>query len=259
MLISYFAGENITLDVLKILNYNQLNELTHSWKIGDKVVFEYNFEKWRQDEIRFPIYATNNITKSSMLHSPRTISTNSTCSSGSRSPQLLTNTPDSDEASKFNVLQILTYNRIGSRIIESYKKNKMLTDDQRTMVISIISKYFESNDFPMSLQTSYKLEKEILVLFPSEKIEFYRTERRGKIYSKYYNIKKSTKIFHDVENDDPTNSTQKSTNIQMGMYFINYKVFYMYITLQILQMYLAITIKWTLLSYFEIRNHYLLF
>lgn len=45
----------------------------------------------------------------------------------------------------------------------------------------------------MSIQTSYMIEKQILETFPSEKIEFYRTDRRGKVYAKFYNMKSSKK------------------------------------------------------------------
>ncbi|XP_050544261.1 uncharacterized protein LOC126907191 [Daktulosphaira vitifoliae] len=40
----------------------------------------------------------------------------------------------------------------------------------------------------------YQLEQQILERFPSEKLEYYRTSKRGKIYNKYYNLATSFKV-----------------------------------------------------------------
>ncbi|KAK4886924.1 hypothetical protein RN001_003195 [Aquatica leii] len=45
----------------------------------------------------------------------------------------------------------------------------------------------------LSLACSHRLEQEILKRFPTEKLEFYRVTKRGKIYNKYANIKSTFK------------------------------------------------------------------
>ncbi|XP_046811554.1 uncharacterized protein LOC124420983 [Lucilia cuprina] len=44
-----------------------------------------------------------------------------------------------------NALNILKSNKIGSRVIDSYKITKNLTEEQRSMVINIIARYFDEN------------------------------------------------------------------------------------------------------------------
>ncbi|KAK4882151.1 hypothetical protein RN001_005470 [Aquatica leii] len=45
----------------------------------------------------------------------------------------------------------------------------------------------------LSLACSHRLEQEILKRFPTEKLEFYRVSKRGKIYNKYANMKSTFK------------------------------------------------------------------
>ncbi|KAK4885190.1 hypothetical protein RN001_001461 [Aquatica leii] len=45
----------------------------------------------------------------------------------------------------------------------------------------------------LSLACSHRLEQEILKRFPTEKLEFYRVSKRGKIYNKYANMKPTFK------------------------------------------------------------------
>ncbi|XP_037931097.1 uncharacterized protein LOC119665909 [Teleopsis dalmanni] len=45
----------------------------------------------------------------------------------------------------------------------------------------------------MTLKISYKLEQQILLMFPTEKLEYYRCDRRGKIYSRFCYLRQSLK------------------------------------------------------------------
>lgn len=224
----------MTIDVLKILNTEELKELTQSWKMGDRVLFNYHFERWRE-EINLPIivrkapspFAGEHLNTAMpsdaaelVLHNVATSLNNLTPrSTGSRSPsnrslQSVDISPETTEKNRVTVSEILTSHRNGHRIIEAYKKNNRLNEEQRNLVITMIGSYFDQRSYHMSLQTSYRLEKEILAMFPSEKVEFYRTERRGRIYTKYQNIKKSSKVFSDDDGGDGGAMGPKSPKIQ---------------------------------------------
>ncbi|XP_058985200.1 uncharacterized protein LOC109612655 [Musca domestica] len=58
----------------------------------------------------------------------------------------------------------------------------------------------------MSLQESYNLEKQIIEMFPNEKLHSYRTDRRGKLYVKYNNMKRN----HIYQKDRDVNSPKAS-------------------------------------------------
>ncbi|XP_061395806.1 uncharacterized protein LOC133331431 [Musca vetustissima] len=228
-------NENMTVDVLKILNTEELKELTQSWKMGDRVLFNYHFEKWRE-EINLPINVrktTNSplpeqLTSSMIshenpdfltIHMPSSLNNLTPHSTGSASPSnrslhSVDISPELMDKQKITVAEILSSHRNGHRIMEAYKKNKRLNEEQRNLIITMIGSYFDQRSYHMSLQTSYRLEKEILAMFPTEKVEFYRTERRGRIYTKYQNIKKSTRVFSDDESGEGGGLGPKSPKIQ---------------------------------------------
>lgn len=185
-----FSDENITVYALKILSYDQLQELTKSWKIGDKAVFSYHFQKWRE-EINSPFYSDK---RSQNFHSA--LSNNNFLSreeSPSSSTLHLSESSDTDDKLNINVMDIFKESRKCRGILDSYKKIKYLKDEQRNVLINEVAQYFENNECHMSLQTSYKLERQMLTNFSSEKLEYYRCQRRGKIYLKFHNLKKSSK------------------------------------------------------------------
>uniref|UniRef100_A0A1I8P1J6 Uncharacterized protein n=1 Tax=Stomoxys calcitrans TaxID=35570 RepID=A0A1I8P1J6_STOCA len=227
-------NENMTIDVLKIMNNEELKELTSNWKMGDRVLFNYHFERWRE-EINLPITVRKHFTSfgeqlSSVLpvdsgelvlgNVATSLNNLTPRSTGSRSPSnrslhSVDISPETTEKNRVTVAEILANHRNGQRIIEAYKKHQRLNEEQRNLVITMIGSYFDQRNYHMSLQTSYRLEKEILAMFPSEKVEFYRTERRGRIYTKYQNIKKSSKVFSDDEGDEATGGMgPKSPKIQ---------------------------------------------
>lgn len=160
------------------MNKNALNDLTSKMHFGDKVMFKHNFDKWKLNAC----LPTNDTSKSTIVG----ISPSPTFSCTSI-------TENDVENPKINVMDILKQHKTGCKILEFYAKNNKITADQRAMLISIIVEYFESNDIHMYIQASYNVENQILKLFPTEKLEYYRTERRGKIYTKYNNNKRSVK------------------------------------------------------------------
>lgn len=123
-------------------------------------------------------------------------------------------TPD---RSPVNLLQILQLS--GARalsIVKFYKDKKHLTNIHRSQLIQIIVEFFDQNDYHLSLNASHNLEWEILKMFPTEKLEYYRTEKRGKIYVKYSNMKRykrerNIKVNNELE---MLNTRQRRSNQQ---------------------------------------------
>ncbi|KAK4873245.1 hypothetical protein RN001_015274 [Aquatica leii] len=78
-------------------------------------------------------------------------------------------------------------------LVETYNKFGKFDEEQRNSLITLIAKFFEDKSLKMSSAASYKIEREILERFPSEKLEYYRTSKRGRLYAKYCNITASFK------------------------------------------------------------------
>lgn len=161
----FFSAENITVDALKLMENDELQNFLQKLKFGDKVLLRDNIEKWRSD---------NNLP----LHSQKV---------ENKSAEGLVDT------TKIKLIDILKQHKLGCRIMEHFDKKKNITNDHRKILVNIIAEFFDSRALVMNLATSYRLEQEILVLFPTEKLEFYRTARRGKIYTKFHNKKKLLK------------------------------------------------------------------
>ncbi|XP_073845441.1 uncharacterized protein isoform X2 [Musca autumnalis] len=98
----------------------------------------------------------------------------------------------------YNLPQILQM--IGERgieIVKYYEEHKAFTATQRSELIRVICDFFEEHNYNLSLQVSYKLEREILQMFPNEEMHYYRTDRRGKIYVRFINKKRWRKVRHE--------------------------------------------------------------
>lgn len=81
----------------------------------------------------------------------------------------------------------------GINIIKYYEEHKVFTNTQRAQLLQVICDFFEDNDYHLSLNMSHALEAEILQMFPTEKMQYYRTEKRGKLYVKFTNMKRQRK------------------------------------------------------------------
>ncbi|KAH8297186.1 hypothetical protein KR044_006231 [Drosophila immigrans] len=79
-------------------------------------------------------------------------------------------------------------------LLERLGHNEQLDAVQRLLLIQLICSYYEDNRLHLTLQRSHLLEREILQLFPKEQLCFYRTERRGKIYVRFTNMKRNKRI-----------------------------------------------------------------
>lgn len=169
------------------MNRDNYDELTNKMAFGDKVIFNFHYEKWRSDS-NLPVLGQ----KVSSACKHYTIS--------SPSPSSSTSSLNDEDISnpKINVMEVLQQHKIGCKILESYEKTNDITTEHRSLLINLIVEHVQSKDIYISTQSSYDIEKQILNIFPTEKMEFYRTGRRGKIYTKYINNKKVLKSFNQT-------------------------------------------------------------
>lgn len=79
-------------------------------------------------------------------------------------------------------------------LLERIGQNEPLDAVQRLLLIQLVCSYYEDNQLHLTLQRSHLLEREILQLFPREELHYYRTERRGKIYVRFTNMKRSKRL-----------------------------------------------------------------
>ncbi|XP_033154767.1 uncharacterized protein LOC117137439 [Drosophila mauritiana] len=79
-------------------------------------------------------------------------------------------------------------------LLERIGQNDPLDAVQRLLLIQLVCSYYEENQMHLTLQRSHLLEREILQLFPQEQLSYYRTERRGKIYVRFTNMKRSKRL-----------------------------------------------------------------
>ncbi|EDW02376.1 uncharacterized protein LOC6561152 [Drosophila grimshawi] len=99
------------------------------------------------------------------------------------------------EESAVTVLAILHASPAKAQsLLERLGHNEPLDAVQRLLLIQLICSYYEDNRLHLTLQRSHLLEREILQLFPKEQLCFYRTERRGKIYVRFTNMKRNKRF-----------------------------------------------------------------
>lgn len=142
---------------------DELQELLQDLTCGDRIILKGKLEEWRSE---------HNIAMSS---------------ASSQIYEPFSKFPNVD------LTEILSQHKIGCRIRDLYKSKNELTEEQRKMLLSLIVDYFDAKSIEMDLHTSYRLEEDILSVFPTEKLEYYRTAKRGKLYLKYHNRKRSLK------------------------------------------------------------------
>ncbi|XP_037947636.1 uncharacterized protein LOC119679384 [Teleopsis dalmanni] len=133
----------------------------------------------------------------------------------------------SNNSRRMSVMNILKSSGCkGLDVFASYEKNRILTEQDRTTIVNLIAEYFIENNLHISLKTSYALERQILNLFPTEKLRNYRTSRRGRIYVRYYNSKcyrrakriivnsKGTKTHDSLDNNKSNNLLDSNQQLQ---------------------------------------------
>ncbi|XP_017120439.1 uncharacterized protein LOC108141520 [Drosophila elegans] len=94
-----------------------------------------------------------------------------------------------------SVMGILRASGLRSQtLLERIGQDEPLDAVQRLLLIQLVCSYYEDNQLHLTLQRSHLLEQEILQLFPQERLNYYRTERRGKIYVRFTNMKRSKRL-----------------------------------------------------------------
>ncbi|XP_055840005.1 uncharacterized protein LOC129913181 [Episyrphus balteatus] len=193
--LDHFKKEHIDIEVLKNIECHHLGEIMKPFSYGKLILFEAKLKEWRSA-----------LGKPLLLYqtSFRPLQ-NSQCSSEASFSVVSTpTTPKSSRSenspNSIPLGEILNSNPKTLALAESYEKSKKFQEHQRKELINAIAIYFDQNNLHLDLHSSYKIEQEILERFPTEKLEYYRTSKRGKIYAKFCNIKSSSR----------TNVTNKS-------------------------------------------------
>ncbi|KAH8365079.1 hypothetical protein KR084_000793 [Drosophila pseudotakahashii] len=102
---------------------------------------------------------------------------------------------DATADQEVSILGILRASGMKSQsLLDRIGQNAPLDAVQRLLLIQLVCSYYEENQLHLTLQRSHLLEREILDLFPQEQLHYYRTERRGKIYVRFTNMKRSKRL-----------------------------------------------------------------
>ena len=151
-----------------------------NFDIGTQVSFDYKLQNWRQS------LSTNSIDKKTSK------STTLDCRSSPYSrPSSSRSTDNNSNTCEVTLSEILNNSKKGKCLVDYFEEHKKFNENQRNALITVISFYLADNNINLSLKDSYRFEKEIISRFPTEKIEYYRSSRRGKLYNKYSNTKKT--------------------------------------------------------------------
>lgn len=126
-------------------------------------------------------------------------------------------------------LSLILKNSPKGRDIEKfYEHNYRLQDIHRQSLITLICEYFIDNNLHLNLYNSYMLEEEILQRFKGEKLEFYRTGKRGKIYAKFCNSKTSSRLAVKrsiLPNSDVTQKSKKTNSREFSKFVFYFNFF----------------------------------
>ncbi|XP_031353765.1 uncharacterized protein LOC116178415 [Photinus pyralis] len=172
-----------------MMGRHHVRELLEKYDVGTRIEFEHYLSLWRQS-IGIPLnsYETGP-TGSGMTRqlASTSIWVDNLEPSDIRSPCSSHHSTDAGSGAKVLLATILKDSPKAALLMEYWEKNSKFENEQRGALISLIARYFEDNRIPMTMAASYQLEREIVERFPTEKLEFYRTNKRGKLYNKWRN------------------------------------------------------------------------
>ncbi|KAF5290676.1 hypothetical protein FQR65_LT01966 [Abscondita terminalis] len=190
-LTDHLVCEKVFVNVLKVMKRRHIDKLLCDFEIGTQILFEHHLEHWRAS-LGIPLTDGENFNTSNVSVLPPTTS-NIVTNQSRFVPYVRPTTPDDGDI--ISLSNVLSSNAKGVMLATYYDMNKKFQDEQRTSLVNLISQHFEEKGVSMSLNTSYRLENEILERFPTEKLEFYRTKKRGKLYNRFNNFKSTfTKV-----------------------------------------------------------------
>lgn len=167
-------GEQVYIDVLKVIKRHHIHKLLTEFNLGTQIMFEYHLEKWRCS-IGIPFNETLpevNLLNSTALLLPSTElpSPTSSTSTSSRFSPYPRPSESPDEGVEIYLGNILNNTSRGKQLVGYFKKYGKFEEEQRSSLIGIIAQYFSEKGIKLSLATSYRLEREIIEKFPSEKL-----------------------------------------------------------------------------------------
>ncbi|XP_037812660.1 uncharacterized protein LOC119604245 [Lucilia sericata] len=178
-----FKEENITINTLKILQPHHIKKIFSTLRTGDQAHFEFELQNWKKNfgyERDFNM-ETNNA-KAGI------------------------------KRSLLSVSDILSSTKSGTEILKYYDKHQILQEEHRTLLISTITQYLDLNGCEVSLSECAELEKQICTIFPTEELSFYTNGKRGKIYNKLANLKRSSKeLFKEQKSSEEGNFECEAT------------------------------------------------
>jgi len=141
--------------------------------LATQILFEDNLENWR-NSLNLPQTIPKSAENTANLSKPSSpvpsISSVSTSESRFSSDKILST---SNKTNMTTLSTILNETQNGIMLAEYYKKYEKFENEQRTLLINTCANFFHENDITMSIAASYKLEKEILETFPTEKLVSY--------------------------------------------------------------------------------------
>ncbi|XP_046801112.1 uncharacterized protein LOC111688897 [Lucilia cuprina] len=106
----------------------------------------------------------------------------------------------------------LSCTKSGTEILKYNDKYQILQEEHRTLLISTITQYLDLNGCEVSLSDCAELEKQICIKFPTEELSFYTNGKRGKIYNKLANLKRSSKeLFKEQKTSEEANFECEAT------------------------------------------------
>lgn len=174
-----------------MMKTSHIQTLLSNYPLGTQIRFEYNLEQWRYKNGK-PLKCNLN-NDAGHIHARNTMENNT-------------------EMTTINLKQILTQCKPdGIELIDIYRRNQTFSTSERSHLINIIVNYYLDHKLSLNLHMSYNLENAILVMFPNERLDLYRTGVVGKIYRKYL---KNTQMFTEdiIDNKAEENNENVAEN-----------------------------------------------
>lgn len=108
--------------------------------------------------------------------------------------------------------KILSESPYGTDLITNYRLRKSFSNLERKLLITTIVNYYIDNNKEFNVPISYALERAILKMFPSEKLNYYRITKRGRIYMRYIAAKAAMKQKNGICNENSRENTNLGSN-----------------------------------------------
>ncbi|XP_061393952.1 uncharacterized protein LOC133329496 [Musca vetustissima] len=118
--------------------------------------------------------------------------------------------------SPYSVRDILNSTFEGKTLISYYQQHKIFLEDHRTTLLNILARHIDANECKLTMSQATSMEKQILEMFPTEREEFYRTGRRGRLYNKIHNMKRIHRRLKQQQQVEESESISKPASPSDG-------------------------------------------